>query len=429
MKLSKIAGLSALALILAGSAFAGTITLWDYNGGSLNPSIGSGSMAVRNLPGSPSKWDTDLGDYDLTRTENDSSDPAPIRNAGTPLQARGYRAEWGKVTETSGCWNLTDPPGTQAVIWNTSTANKSNIHVRMDVRVKSYDPKYFQIQYTTNGTTWVTYPQWFECRIPQEQASWFNHCEIDLSGIPAVNNNPNFAFAFVMAYGPGKSAYEPSWVNPGAWPIAGQYPRYAFDMVEVYSGTSSITDSTPPTIKAVYVTRPLPDQAPVEGNVHVQVSATDNAVVSSVLANGVSLSRTGLYTWDGNVPGSGSTVVNVVASDEAGHTATATKTGFTPTVTLNGLHVNYDEWGGLQALPMLSKVCYWWPIKVYGMVSTVDSNYFDLQDAAGNPPVRIFAPGYALADGDFASASGILTQSIDPYSWITSHAALVEKRN
>ena len=148
MKSIVVAGATLLAVLIAGAAFAGTITLWDYNNGTLSPGIGSGSMAFRGgIASTPSKWDTDLGDFDLTRTENDSSDPAPITNPGTPFHQRGYRVEWGKAGDGSGMWSLADPPGTQGIIWRVSTAGHSNIKVRMDVRAKSYSPRYFQLQY------------------------------------------------------------------------------------------------------------------------------------------------------------------------------------------------------------------------------------------------------------------------------------------
>lgn len=428
MKMTTVFGTVLLAVLITSFASAGTIAFWDYNQGSLSPSIGSGSMAVRGgLPVYPSKWDTDLGDFDFTRTENDSSDPTPITNPGTPLQTRGYRIEWGKAGDgVTGVWSLIDPPGTQALIWKASTTGYNNIHVRMDIRQKSYNPRYFQLQYSLDGTNFVTYPTIFGAALPQEQASWFNHNDIDLSSIPGASNNSRFAFAFIMAYGPGKSFYEPAWVNPRGWPISGQYPRWGFDMVEVYSGTSSIQDTTPPTIKAIYVTKPLPDQPPVSGNIHVQVSATDNAVVKSVTANGNALVRTGLYTWDGNIPGSDGTTVNVVAADEAGRTTNGTRVGYTRTVALNGKHVSTDEYGGLQLAPILTQACYLFPFKAYGTVTKIDTNYFDLTDAAGDP-VRIFAPGHNFADGDIASASGVMTQSTAPMPWITSNVALVTK--
>ena len=266
----------------------------------------------------------------------------------------------------------------------------------------------------------------FDTHLPHEQASWYNHNEIDLSGIPAVNNNPNFAFAFIMAYGPGKSAYEANWVNPGVWPIEGQFARWAFDMVEVYDGTSSVVDASVPRIKAVYVTPPLPDQLPVEGNIHLLALATDNAVCNHVTANGIQLVRTGLYTWEANIPGSGATTVNVTATDEAGNTSsTATQIGYTNPMMISR-HSCVDQWGGIVLQPPLTPWCYKRPIKAYGTVSTIDANYFDLINPVGEA-VRFYAPGHGLNDDDLAFASGIMEETIAPMPWITSHAALVEK--
>lgn len=425
MKTIKIALLSIAAMAITGAAFAGTIALWNYNSGNLLPSMGSGTMALRGgLPAAPSKYDTDLGDFDPTRTENNSSDPAPIAMGGTPLQSRGYRVEWGKVSDTSGVWNPALIPGAQAIVWKVSTVGYSNIHCRVDVRQKSYNTKYFQLQYTTDGTNWVTYPKYFGWDLPQEQASWFNHCDIDLSSIPAANNNPNFAFAFIMSYGPGGANYSAvPWPAPGG---STAYPRYGFDMAEVYSGTSSVVDTKKPEIRAIYVTRPQPDQTPVAGNWHVRVWTSDNAVVNTVTANGVSLTRTGLYIWEANIPTPGNGVVNVVSTDDSGNSTTASQNGLSIVAGVCSKHVSLDEWGGETFTPIMLNSCYKMLFKAFGKVTKIDSNWFTITDQYGGT-WRILAPGWEANahDGGWAAASGMLVQSTVSDPAITSDVSLV----
>ena len=54
---------------------------------------------------------------------------------------------------------------------------------------------------------------------------------MDLSGVSGASNNANFAFAFIMSYGP-ETSYVPAYAWDGS-----KKPGYAFDMVTVESAT------------------------------------------------------------------------------------------------------------------------------------------------------------------------------------------------
>lgn len=240
MKMLKNMGVAILVLGLSSSAFAGTIALWDYNAGSFAPSIGSGSMSYSGgLSASQVKWDTDLGDYGKVingYAENNSTDPKAITNPGTPIQSRGQRAEWGK-----NAWSSSAQPGSKKIIWNVSTAgvNSDDIKIKMDVRIKPFDPKYFQIQYTTDGINWSA-PEVFQAIDGNGDLTIWNNAYWDLSG-KGINNCANFAIAFTTAYASGQNAYEAASTGFTYDPVAEPWFKYGFDMVEVYSGTSDVT--------------------------------------------------------------------------------------------------------------------------------------------------------------------------------------------
>jgi hypothetical protein len=249
MRLLRLTGLALAILGVSCSAFAGTVALWNYNSATTAPNIGTGSVALRGGVAFD-KWDTDLGDWGAVhangqidgkvingKVENDSSDPMPIVNPGTPIRSRGIRA-------TYKSWNLSTAPGAQAVVWRASTAgiSTSNIKVKMDVRAKPYNPRYFQLQYSTDGTNFTTCSTIFQATQPGgDMTLWNNEVEMDLSGISGVANNQSFAFAFIMAYGPGANSYEQLYSG-----VPAKSPVYAFDTVEVYAGTSDITRVSSP---------------------------------------------------------------------------------------------------------------------------------------------------------------------------------------
>lgn len=269
MRTIKILGMAILALGISGSAFASTITLWDYNGGTIAPTIGSGSMATVGLTGNADKIDTDLGDfgriyygvvegkvtnlvYDGNHVpiaglvENNSSDPAPIVNGGLSTQTRGKRAEWNKN------WLTTEAPETNLVKWNVSTAGQSGIKVAMDVRIKTYDARYYSLWYTTDGwankTLYNTY-QAYDTN-GADLTIW-NSAGMDLSSIAACDNNSLFGFGFTAAYTPGLDIYQSASTG-----VALASFKYGFDMVEVYNGTSAYSRITAGPLAAPVVPEP-----------------------------------------------------------------------------------------------------------------------------------------------------------------------------
>ena len=163
------------------------------------------------------------------------------------------------------------------------------------------------------------------------------------------------------------------------------------------------SDSVAPTINSVYV---APAMVSGGDTVKVTVNATDNVGVTSVKANGVSLTNTGGDTWTGNIAvlgGLGVHTVTVVASDASGNNATDSS-GTYLTALIRGAS-NKAAWGA--EMNAASSI---YLFKFWGKVTEVDNNSFTLDDGSGSP-ITVNAPGYKtkLTTGDFAAARGILT--------------------
>jgi len=208
----------ALAFGMVASAQALEIVQWDFNSlpsdtnsatGTLIPVINltSGSISAIGLSGATSfaSGNSNGGSTDPDTTNNDSG-----------LQTTGYPAQ-GANNKTAGIQAL------------GSTVGYKDIIVKFDQRHSNTSSKYVQVQYTLNGTTWVDAPSGqFNATAGD---TWYNTRTVDLSSIAGANNNANFGFRVVSAFGPG-GTYEAS--NGGTYATSG---TYRFDMVTI-SGTA-----------------------------------------------------------------------------------------------------------------------------------------------------------------------------------------------
>jgi len=111
--------------------------------------------------------------------------------------------------------------GTQGAQFATSTVGYSNVAVQFDLYVTAQGEGKFQVQYTTDGSTWnnataLSFPATDSGISIQTNstdsntvtgsyfdvtggANWYDRLTADLSGIPAANNNANFAVRIVNA--------------------------------------------------------------------------------------------------------------------------------------------------------------------------------------------------------------------------------------
>ncbi|NLN75592.1 MAG: hypothetical protein GX139_04735 [Armatimonadetes bacterium] len=180
------------------------------------------------------------------------------------------------------------------------------------------------------------------------------------------------------------------------------------------------SDSVAPTINSVSV---APAMVLGGDAVHVTVDATDNVGVTSVKANGVSLTNTGGNIWAGDLFASGalgSHFISVVAQDGAGNSATDTSGSYLTTLVRGAS--NKSAWG-----VEMNSASTIYLFKFWGKVTEVDNDKFTLDDGSGSP-ITVIAPGYKtkVSTGDYAAARGIL--SIDGLSRaIQSEVDLITK--
>ncbi|NLN76457.1 MAG: hypothetical protein GX139_09105 [Armatimonadetes bacterium] len=182
-----------------------------------------------------------------------------------------------------------------------------------------------------------------------------------------------------------------------------------FNSAGVANGTLDLgpfiynSDSVDPQINSVTI---APAMVLGGDAVHVTVDATDNVGVTSVKANGVSLTNTGGNIWEGDVIASGalgSHFITVVAQDGVGNSATDPSGSYLTTLVRGAS--NKAAWGvEMNAASTIYLFKFW------GKVVEVDNDKFTLDDGSGSP-ITVIAPGYKtkVSTGDYAAARGILT--------------------
>lgn len=202
--------LSALLLAsMALTASADDLTRWDFNGptattvpggtSSPTPSVGSGSARVVGGVTAPS--------FNSASADGGSSDPATAPN-DFGWQTSSYPAA-SAADESAG------------VEFSVSTVGWEDIVISYDVRHSNTSSRYESVQYSIDGVTFTTY-QYFTGAAGD---TWFNHREVDLSGIAGVENNPNFKFRIVAAFeataqgsgAPNYVASATSYATTGTW--------------------------------------------------------------------------------------------------------------------------------------------------------------------------------------------------------------------
>jgi hypothetical protein len=215
-------------------------------------------------------------------------------------------------TDDSG-WQTSDYPAketgnkTAGVQFNVSTVGYSNIVVRWDHRVTSTASKYYRLQYSTNGSSFTDFatPVIMQAGL-SSPSSYYEAQTNSLANIPAVNNNPNFAFRMVSefeqsAIGYGTNDYV-TVSNSTYSPLNG---NVRFDYVTIL-GTLIPGGNTPPyissianqTIRVIQSTGPLSftvlDAEDPATNLAVHATSSNPSVISpaNITLNGSASSRT-----------------------------------------------------------------------------------------------------------------------------------------
>jgi hypothetical protein len=105
-------------------------------------------------------------------------------------------------------WGTDNYPATNGVNkangvqFNVSTLGARNIHVDYDSRLSSTGSLYERLQYTTNGTDWSDYYEsstFGKNNFGTGNAGYYTF-DYDLTGIPGIDNNPNFGIRIVTEW-------------------------------------------------------------------------------------------------------------------------------------------------------------------------------------------------------------------------------------
>jgi|GEM_PF-1385699 len=297
----------AAALPMLGARATANITQWNFNSltpdanpstGVTTPAIGAGTAA---LAGSVS------ASFSTADVNGGSMDPVTGDDSGwgiTTFAAQGTGDE------------------TRGVQFNVSTVGQEDIIVTWDERHSNTSSRYVRFQYSTDGFNFTNLEPLYDSNAGD---TWFNRTA-DLSSIPAVDDNPNFAFRIVAAFAPSTSAYAPSntsssYATNGTW---------RFDMVTVGGSpipalTSTPTETATPSPTATATGTATPTQAE-DATATATESATDTMTPTPTedAALTATPSPTGTLTGT-NTP---------TQTEHATATATASATGtMTPTPT------------------------------------------------------------------------------------------------
>ena len=178
-------------------------------------------------------------------TPSIGSGTASLVTALTPTFATGNASDPASTGTDNSGWNTTTYPAatsgnkTAGVRFDVSTVGRQNLSARWDQRVSGTGSKYSRLQYTTNGSTFSDYPT----SVAVVTATAFEPHTNNLSALPGVNNNPQFAFRIV-------NEFELTAIGTGANSYIGASGTYAgtgttrFDMVTLLG--DALVVSNPP---------------------------------------------------------------------------------------------------------------------------------------------------------------------------------------
>ncbi len=188
--------------------------LWDFNNSDFEPVSGNGELfAIGGVTTSFVSGSLDGGSSDPTTGTNSALNTTNYPAQGTENHQRGIQI-------------------------NVSTEGIENIMIQWDHRFSNTAANAYTVQYTpdrnaanvewNNVETLVITPE-------NPLSNWYNYRTVDMSGISAVNNNPNVAFRIVASFDPGAGQYLAVNSNNNYGPNG----TARYDMVKVWGSSSS----------------------------------------------------------------------------------------------------------------------------------------------------------------------------------------------
>lgn len=220
MKNKRILCMAALLGASLAAAQAQTIADWDFD------TIGTQAAPYNNPSATTGTGTaTALGmnnSYNST-TSLTYADVLATAGASTGSGSYAWRIRGGSTSGGAGSpngWSSQAPIGTQGAEFAASTAGFANVSITFDLYTTSAAEANVCLLYTTDGTTWndatLTYSGTMTVNALNNTTSantvmgpylhlatsgggWYNGITANLSGVTAVNNNPNFAIEIVNA--------------------------------------------------------------------------------------------------------------------------------------------------------------------------------------------------------------------------------------
>ena len=319
----KLLAIAALSASLA-CATGATIAQWNFNSPTPDGSPPSGTTA----PSTGSGLASLVGSVTATFSDGSTNDPAP-------------------ASDDSG-WNTTHYPaqGTSnkmaGVQFNISTLGYSNIVVRWDLRVTGTASKYYRLQYSTNGSSFLDYPTPTAALLAAPSPSYYEGQTNSLAAITTVNNNANFGIRIVSEFESTAAGGTAGYVTTLTNGYSGSSGTVRFDLVTI-SGTAIPGANTPPVISSVsnqtirvnQSTSVLPltigDAEDAPANLTLNRASSDPAIIANAnISFGGSGSNRTVTVTAGNQPGSSLLTIYVI--DTGGR---SNSTSFTVTVLPN----------------------------------------------------------------------------------------------
>jgi hypothetical protein len=269
----KIKNLACIASILAATlcgaeAASTTLTAWTFDNVTIGLNSSPAPTTARNGGGTASA----LGMSNTYNTTNSVSNPDVQSLAGSSTGSAGpnsWRIRGSSTTAGShgNGWSTSAPIGTQGAQFAGSTFGYYQVAVSFDVYATADAEANLQVQYTMNGSNWVTATitaVGSGGTIQNNTSSantvigsyvhlvsgWNNQITADLTGLSAVDNNANFAIRLVNAstgadcvdtMGAGYNNTSGNWTFDNV-AIQGTAIDFVADWV-----FDSVTNTTPPT--------------------------------------------------------------------------------------------------------------------------------------------------------------------------------------
>lgn len=155
-------------------------------------------------------WDTGAillsrWDFEAPGTSADRPEPSQGRGEAALLGGVGADFKSGSGIQGRTGWNTSGYPpqgtgsGSRGVVFGTDTTGFTNIVVHFDQRSSKTGSRWSRLDYTTDGRNFIPFRTNDGALSPPDT---YRTYRFDLSGIPGVDDNPQFGFRVVSVFSP-----------------------------------------------------------------------------------------------------------------------------------------------------------------------------------------------------------------------------------